>query len=127
CAAELSVFGIEAVGNQPEFLDRVEVGNHASAEVAALADVAAVHQERVGGLTLTVNGDVAGVQVSGNRTILLDRLGRGRSHAGLQSKQVDIAAAIEREGEHLLGVDYVAELSIFGFHADGIGGNVDGL
>ena len=42
-AAEFTVFGIEAVGYQPEFLNRIEIWNHARAQVAALAHVAAVY------------------------------------------------------------------------------------
>ena len=45
--AEFSVFGIKAVGDQPEFFDGVEVGDQPGAQVASLADIAAIHQEGI--------------------------------------------------------------------------------
>ena len=58
-AAEFSVFGVEAVGDQSKFLDRVQVGNQAGAQVASFTHVPAVHKERVRRFALAVNGDVA--------------------------------------------------------------------
>src|ERR1700730_3826386 len=72
CAAELAIFGIEAIGNQPEFRNRVEVGNETRAQVAAFADIASVHQKGVCRFALAVDGDIAGAQVSGTGAILLD-------------------------------------------------------
>src|SRR4029077_6855216 len=126
-ATEFSVLGIEAVSNQPEFLNRVQIGNHASAQVATLADVPAIYKKRVGRFALTVDGNVARIQTSGNRAILLNGFGRGRRHASLQPEQIDVAAPVERQGEHLLGIDHVAELGIFCVYAHGICGSADFL
>ena len=41
--AEFSIFGVETVGNKPELFDRIEIGNQACTEVAALAHVASVN------------------------------------------------------------------------------------
>ncbi len=54
-AAELSVFGIEAVGDKAKLLDRIKIWNQPRAQVAALADIAPVHQKRVRSLALTVH------------------------------------------------------------------------
>ena len=54
-AAELSVFGIEAVGDKAELLDGIEIRNQTRAQVAPLADIAAVHQKRVRSLALAVH------------------------------------------------------------------------
>ena len=53
-AAELSVFRVKAVGDKTELLDGVEVRNQTCTEVSSLADVAPVHQKRVGGLALAI-------------------------------------------------------------------------
>ena len=60
-AAEFSVFRVEAVGDEPEFLDGIKIRNQTGPEVSSFADIAAIHQERVGRLALAVHRDIAGV------------------------------------------------------------------
>ena len=124
-AAEFPIFGVKAVGYEAKFLDRVQIRHQASAQVASLTDVAAIHQESVGGLTLPVHGNIAGVQTAGYRTVLLDGFGGAGRNARLQAQQIDEAAAIQREGEHLLRVDNVAKLRVFRLYLHGIGFHLD--
>ena len=93
--AEFSVFGIEAVGNQAELLDGIQVGNQSCAEVTSLADVSAVHQVCVRSFTLAIDRDVARIQNARYRTVLLDRFGGSGRNACLQAQKVDEAAAVE--------------------------------
>src|SRR5258708_32749456 len=58
-APEFSVFGVNTVGDQPKFLDGIQVGNQSGTHVAAFADVAAVHQEGVRRLALAIDRDIA--------------------------------------------------------------------
>ena len=60
-AAELSVFGVEAVGDKAEFLNGIQIRNEPGAQVAALADVTSIHKKCVCGLPLTVYGDIASI------------------------------------------------------------------
>ena len=60
-AAEAAVLGVEAVRDQPELSHRIDVRNDRRSHVAALADVASIHQECVRPFTGAIHGDVAGV------------------------------------------------------------------
>jgi hypothetical protein len=124
-ATELAVLGVKAVGDEAKFLDGVQVRNKTRAKVAALADVSAVHQERIGGFALAVYGDVAGVQSARNRAVLLDRLCGTGCNASLQAQKIDVAAAVQRQCKHFLGVDNVAELRVFGLHLHRVGFHAD--
>src|ERR1700722_2214085 len=125
-AAELTVLGVEAIGDEAEFFDGVEVGNQARTEVAAFADVAAVDEEGIRGFTLAVHRDVAGVrEIPGDRTILLNRGRCARGDACLQAQEIDKAAAVQRKGEHLLRIDDVAELRAFCLDLNSVGGDFD--
>src|SRR5206468_7661172 len=72
-ATEFAVFGVEAVGDQPEFRDRIQIRDKARAQVSALTDVTAINQERVRRFSLAVHRNITDVvQVSGNWPVLLD-------------------------------------------------------
>ena len=58
-ATEFSVFGIKAIGDEPEFFDGIQVRNQSSAQVAAFADVRPIYQKCVGSFTLAIYGDIA--------------------------------------------------------------------
>src|SRR5580692_5528313 len=97
-AAEFPIFGVEAVGDQAEFLNGVQVGNQTCSKVAPLADVSAVYQESVRRFSLAVHGDVAGAQNARYRTGIsvggTKRAGAAGRHTGLQAQKVDVAAPI---------------------------------
>ena len=126
-AAEFSILGIKAVGDQPEFLHGIKIGDQPGAQVAPLAHVAAVHQKRIGGLPLAIYGKVASVRrVSPrNRPVLLNRAGSHRHHSCLQAEEVQVAAAIQWERQHFLRFDHVAQLRVFGLDLHGIGRDFD--
>src|SRR4029077_12114898 len=42
-AAEFSVFGVKAIGDEAKFLDGVQIGNQSGAQIASLPHVPAVH------------------------------------------------------------------------------------
>ena len=60
------------------------------------------------------------------RSCWIDSEVRGRN-ARLQAQEIDVAAAVQRKSEHLLGVDDVAELRAFGLYLHGVGFNADGF
>ena len=103
-AAEFSIFGVKAIGDQPEFFHGIKIGHQPGPQIASLAHVAAVHQERVGGLPLAIYGKVAHVcRVSPpNRPVLLHGAGRHRHHSRLQAEKIQVAASIQRQGQHFL-------------------------
>src|SRR4029077_10259265 len=78
-----------------------------------------------GRFALAIDGDVSGVQPAGDRAVLLDGFGGGGGHASLQAQKINVAAAVQRQREHFLRIDHVAELGVFGIDAHGIGGNAD--
>ena len=82
-AAELAVFGVEAVGDQAEFSSiESRLGTKPAPRLRPFTNVAAVYQESVGGVALAVDRDVAGVREKArDRTILLNRRCRAGGHA----------------------------------------------
>ena len=90
-AAELAVFRIEVVREDPELRDGIEVRNDRRAHVDVFFHVASIHEESVRKLPLAVDGNGAGIQIAGGGecagTHVLDcfrRDGSDRSYAGLQ-------------------------------------------
>ena len=61
CAADFAVLRIEAVGDQAKLGNGIKIGNEAGAHVFRFVDVAAIHQEHVAALRLTVDRQVARV------------------------------------------------------------------
>ena len=66
---EPAVLGVKGVGNQPEFLNRIESRHNGSAVVPALLDIAPIDQERVCRLSLPIDGDISGVAGAGHRPV----------------------------------------------------------
>src|SRR5580700_9876485 len=128
-AAEFPIFRVEAVGDQAEFLNGVQVGYQTCPEVTPLADVSTVYQESVRRFSLAVHGDVAGAQNARYRTGIsvggTERAGAPRRNARLQAQKVDVAAAIQRQRQHFLRVDYIAKLRVFRLYLHGIGFHLD--
>src|SRR5580704_10568566 len=95
-AAEFPIFRVEAVGDQAEFLNGVQVGNQTCPQVTSLTDVSAVYQEGVRRFSLAVHGDVAGAQNARYRTGIsvggTKRAGAAGRHTGLQAQKIDITA-----------------------------------
>ena len=108
-AAEFSILRIKAIGDQPEFLHGIQIGDQPGAQVASFAHVAAVHQKRVGGLPLPIYRQVARIwRVSpGNRPVLLYGAGCYRHHSRLQAQKVQVAAAIQRQRKHFFRFDHI--------------------
>jgi len=87
-----------------------------------LLDVDSVDHEAVGGFALAVDGEVAGVCVAGGIDATGDAShddGAGqesgdRGDAGLDGEEVSVAAAVERDGGHLIAGDYFAEVGCGG-------------
>ena len=84
--AELAIFRVEAVGDEAEFLDGIDVGNKAGAVVAAFAYIAAIDEEGVGGFAAAVDADVTGGKDAGDGAVLLDGAGGGRGDACLEAE-----------------------------------------
>ena len=72
-AAEPPVLGVEAICDQPEFSNRIEVGNKTCAQVSSFADVTAIHQKCIRSFALAIHRNVAGRKISRYRPILLHR------------------------------------------------------
>ena len=66
-AAELAIFRVEVVGENPELGDGIEVGNDRRAHVDVFFDVASIHHEAIGEFPLAVDRDGAGIQIAGGR------------------------------------------------------------
>ncbi len=79
----------------PDFFDGVKVRDQPRAQVASLADIAAVHKKGIRGLALAVDGNVAGVQHAGHLAVSADGVGRFGIDARLQAQQIDVAAAVQ--------------------------------
>src|SRR6266851_3284991 len=95
-AGELSVFGVEGIGDQPEFGYRVQIRHQPGAHVSALVDIAAIHEKSVRILALAADGHVAGfVKETGGWPDSRYGARRDRHHASLQSEQVEVAAAVQ--------------------------------
>src|SRR5437763_893635 len=108
-ATEFSVLGVKGIRNQPKFGDRVEVWNDGSSQVSPFTHIATVHQKSVSGFALAVDRDVARGQSTRHLPVLLNRSRCGRRYTGLQTKEIDIASAIQRESEQLLRLNYLPE------------------
>jgi hypothetical protein len=107
-AAEAAVFRVKAVRFQAKLRHRIDVWNDRRSHVAALGDVASIHQEGVCRLTCPIDGNVSGIKSPRYRTILRDGTCARRCDARLQSQQIDVAAAVERQRQHLFLLHYVS-------------------
>ena len=122
-AVVVAVLGIEVVGEDAEFFDRIEVGNDGGATVHVLLHVDSIDHEAVGGFALAVDGEVAGVSVAGGIDTAGDaghddgarQKGGDGSDAGLDREQIGVAAAVQRKRRHLRGGDDLAEMGRRGF------------
>src|SRR5260370_9145712 len=84
-AAEPAVFRVETVSDQAELGHRVDVRNDGRAHVAALADVASIHQEGISRFALAINRDIAGIELTGALAVLRTGAGGDRRDAPLTS------------------------------------------
>ena len=120
-AAVLAVFGVVVAGDDAELGDGIEVGNDGRAGVHILFRIAAVHAEIIRRFALAVDGKIARVQRAGGvqdrcPDILHRRRSdrRGGSDAGLQRKQVGVAASVQRNSGHLPPPNHLARLRVGG-------------
>ena len=93
-AGETAVLSIERVGEEAKFLNRVERGNDGSPVVDTFFDVATVHEEGIGGLSLSVDRHLAGIQIARNKPVTDRSFGGNRDNPCLQAEQINVAAAI---------------------------------
>ena len=101
-AAELAVFGIEVIGENPKFINGIEVGNDRRPHVDVFFDIASIDHKAVGKFPLAVNRDGAGIQISGGRergrAHVLHHVGRdgsGWRNPWLKRKQIRKAPSVE--------------------------------
>ncbi len=62
-AAEFSIFRVKAVGDKAELFHRIEIRNQPGSQISSFADVAAIHQKRVGRLTLAIHRDMPALEM----------------------------------------------------------------
>ncbi len=125
-AAELAVFRVEVIRQNPELRDGIEVRNDCRAHIDVFFHVASIHEECVRKFPLAVDGNGPGIQITGRRkrarADILHRArgdGSGGNYARLKRQQIGKAASVQRNGSHLrAGYDF-AHLRVDGLHAGG--------
>ena len=118
---ETAVFGVEGVGDQAKLLDRIESGHDGCPVVPPFLDVSPIHQKGVGRFPLPIYRNVAGAARPTDRAIRELHVRCDGNDTGLQSKQVDVTAAVQREVRHLAVFDDVSKLGTGAFHLNGTG------
>src|SRR5438445_1055141 len=81
----------------------------------------------VGGLSLTIDRHLAGITIAGNLSVGDRCIRRNWCDASLQAEQINVAAAIQRQGGHFLVFDDVAKLCAAGIHLRRGATNFDGF
>jgi hypothetical protein len=61
-----SVFGVGVVSQDTKFVNGIQIRNDRGSHAQGFFDVAFVHHESVGRLSLSAHREVAGIEVSGN-------------------------------------------------------------
>ena len=104
-AAEVTVLGVERVGQNSQLLNGIQIGDYRGAHVEVLLRRAAVDIKPVAGLALPVDGQVAGIEIAGRRRAGaaghddgVGLLRAGGNHARLERQHVGVAAAGNRHG-----------------------------
>ena len=99
------IFGVEVVGEDSEFGDRIKVGNNGGGHASGFFGIRAVHHVSVGGFSLAVDRQGSWVQISRRGKHALSQSlnreggnGRGGRDARLKGKQIGIAPAVQRQG-----------------------------
>ena len=118
-AAVIAIFGIEVVGDNAKFRNRVEIGNDGSAVILPLFDICAVDHETIGRLALAIHGLVTGIQAAVDRAIANTRSAsisrRIRGNTRLQRQEIGICSTVKRHRGYALGVNHLAHLRSLGF------------
>ena len=64
-AVVIAVLGIEVVGEDAELINRIEVRHDRRASIHVLLHVNPIHQETIGGFSLSVDRQISWIQIAG--------------------------------------------------------------